>query len=209
MKNLSTHYGEDVNIEKIIRRIRSATLTRQEFLAIRENAESILKSDKAPENKSYANQILTACNEYPLGRHVWEYNFMGFCPGADISKRCDIHWRQEGFCEFKFEDSPPQMDKFSAQTPGDWIILKKRLSLKNQTMQLFGYGQITKRLVDAKGYTYFLVNWSEQSEVITVPLMGCNSTVNMKKHKDIEAVMPSDFWDWLNIHSPKKGNPLA
>ena len=189
-----------MNIDKILESIRHAKLTRQDFLAIRSNAEAMLKSDVAPEKKLHAEKIFTACNENSLGPNAWEYNFMGFCPGADINRRCDTKWKAEGICEFKFEDSPTQMDKFTAQTPGDWIILKKRLSLKNQTMQLFGYGQISKRLVDNEGYVYFLVDWSEQSEVITVPLMGCNSTVNMKKVKDIEAVMPKLFWDWLSVH---------
>ena len=60
-----------MNIDKILESIRHAKLTRQDFLAIRSNAEAMLKSDVAPEKKLHAEKIFTACNENSLGPNAW------------------------------------------------------------------------------------------------------------------------------------------
>ena len=122
---------------------------------------------------------------------------MGFCPGADITRRRDTMWREKGICDFHFDDSKAQMENFEEQVPGDWIILKKRKSLKEQTMELFGFGQITEKCIDDDGYTVFGMNWSDQMEVLLAPLMGCNATVNLRSLSDVEKAMPREFWGWL------------
>ena len=34
-------------------------------------------------------------------------------------------------------------------------------------------------------------------EFFTVPLMGCNATVNPRSIESVETDMPEDFWEWL------------
>jgi hypothetical protein len=42
------------------------------------------------------------------------------------------------------------------------------------------------------------MNWSTQDQIIEVPLMGCNSTVDVRTIEQVEAEMPVDFFSWLN-----------
>jgi hypothetical protein len=182
---------------KIVARIMSGELSRSECLGIRDNALRILKAPKTEEFRLQAEEVLRACDAYAPNQLSAHYNFMGFCPGADIKRRRDLMWKEKGICDFHFDESPAQLEKFAQQVPGDWIILKKRLSLKDQEMELFGFGKITRRREDDDGYVFFDMNWDKQSEVIVVPLMGCNATVNMRSLKQVEEAMSTDFWDWL------------
>ena len=187
------------NIERVI----SGKCSRSEILRIRESANNIIKNaiDKpSKENETKAKEAteaLLACDSHMPEPLSSQYNFMGFCPGDDIKKRRDAIWREQGICDFHFGESEGQMTAFSLQVPGDWIILKKKEKL-NETMSLYGFGKINKRLIDEKGLTHFQVNWNDQSEKMLVPLMGCNSYINMKALKRVEKVMPKEFWDWIN-----------
>ena len=122
---------------------------------------------------------------------------MDFCPGADIKRRRDTMWRKESTCTFHLEGDAGQMTAFSLQVPGDWIILKK-IQEADKTMALYGFGKITKRLMNEKGFTYFNVNWNDQSKEILVPLIGCNSNINMKTLERIKKTMDKVFWDWIS-----------
>jgi len=181
----------------IIQRLKERRFNRVDFLSIRNNALRQLETPTSENARITAEKVLSACDAYapePLAPH---YNFMGFCPGADIKRRLDGIWKEKKICEFHFSESEAQFITFTTQIQGDWIILKKRRSLKEQTMELFGFGQITNRRVDAEGYTYFEMDWKDQSEVLLVPLMGCNSTVNLRSLQEVEKNMPQEFWAWL------------
>jgi len=41
------------------------------------------------------------------------------------------------------------------------------------------------------------MNWSNQDEVIEVPLMACSSTINVRTIEAIEDEMPEEFYTWL------------
>jgi len=187
------------NIEKIM----SGKCSRSEILRIRESASILIKAaiDKpTKKNEAKAKEAaedLSACDGHMPEPLSSQYNFMGFCPGADIKRRRDAVWREQGTCEFYFGDNEGQMTAFSLQVPGDWIILKKVQEL-DKTMTLYGFGKITKRFMDEKGFAYFDVNWNDQSEEILVPLMGCNSDINMKTLERVEKIMGKEFWDWIS-----------
>jgi hypothetical protein len=41
------------------------------------------------------------------------------------------------------------------------------------------------------------MDWSQQQTVIEVPLMGCNSTVDIRTTEQVESQMPPEFFDCL------------
>lgn len=43
------------------------------------------------------------------------------------------------------------------------------------------------------------MGWSVQDEIIEVPLMGCNSTVDIKSIEALEGGIPLEFFKWLGI----------
>ena len=186
-----------------IERIVSGKCSRSELLRVREEASNLIKLaiDKpTQENKAKAkeaDEALLACDSNMPEPLSSQYNFMNFCPEGNIKRRSDIMWREQGICNFHFEEIGGQMTAFSLQVPGDWIILKK-VQEKDITMALYGFGKITKRLVDKKGFTYFDVSWNDQAQEIIVPLMGCNSNINMKTLDRVKKVMDKVFWDWLS-----------
>ena len=186
-----------------IKRIISGKCSRSELLRIRENASNIIEmafDNPSKENKIQAieaSEALSACDSYMPDPLSSQYNFMDFCPGADIKRRKDAIWREQGTCDFQLEGSAGQITAFSLQVPGDWIVLKK-LEETEKTMFLYGFGKITKRLIDEKGFTYFDVNWNDQSKEILVPLMGCNSNINMKTLERVSKAMDKIFWDWIS-----------
>jgi hypothetical protein len=187
------------NVERII----LGKCSRSEMLRIRENASNLIEAaiDKPTrENEARAKEAaedLLVCNSYMPEPLSSQYNFMGFCPGAEIERRKDVKWREQGTCDFDYCESEGQMTAFSLQVPGDWIILKK-VNGPSPTMTLYGFGKIMKRLMDVNGFTYFDVNWNDQSEEILVPLMGCNSNINMKTLDRVEKVMGKEFWVWFS-----------
>jgi hypothetical protein len=183
--------------EKVLDKIIGGVCSRAEFLAIRNNALRIRKESVDEKLHAQAEKILSACNAYapePLSRH---YNFMGFCPGADFSRREDERWKSEGVCDFAFYDSQSQMETFGEMLPGDWVILKKRQEI-GRTMKLYGFGTVEARVSDKIGPISYKMNWNSQQQIIEVPLMGCNKTVNIRSLETVEKEMPNEFWDWLS-----------
>jgi len=122
--------------------------------------------------------------------------FMGFCPGADLRNRLDTEWRKKGICTFVFHESEQQSDRFNDIQVGDLVILKKRHQF-GKTMQLFGHGRVTDVDYDPEGHRFLRMNWSPQQQVLEVPLMGCNSTVDVKAIEKVEGEMPDEFFTWL------------
>ena len=41
------------------------------------------------------------------------------------------------------------------------------------------------------------MGWSTQKEIIEVPLMACNSTVDIRTIEQVKDVMPDEFYQWL------------
>ena len=76
-------------MSKTIERIVSGKCERSEILKIRENATRIIKLaiDKpTKQNEVRAKEALMACDSYLPEPLSSEYNFMGFCPSADIKR---------------------------------------------------------------------------------------------------------------------------
>ena len=121
---------------------------------------------------------------------------MGFCPSADINNRLDIEWKRLGVCTFVFHESDQQSERFNAILPGDLIVLKKRHRF-GETMQLFGHGRVVGVKYDSENHRYLEMNWSNQEEIIEVPLMGCNATVDTRSIEQVEEQIPEEFFKWL------------
>lgn len=176
-------------IEKTLAKIGEGAYSRAELSRIRANAEAKLKAGHRD-----AALILEAINRAkPTDDFIV---FMGFCPGASMENRLDIEWREKGICTFIFLDSPAQLEKFNSILVGDLIVLKKRQQF-GKTMQLYGHGRVTGVQHDAEGNRVLLMNWSSQSDILEVPLMGCNSTVDIRSIEQVEDAMPEDFYAWL------------
>jgi hypothetical protein len=123
--------------------------------------------------------------------------FFGFCPGADFSKRLDTRWKQLGICEFQYFESKVQVKRFASIEVGDLIVLKKR-QIIGKTMRVYGYGLVTGITKDDKGNRVLKVDWSSQEQVIEVPLMGCNATIDIRTINKVRAEMSDEFFEWLN-----------
>ena len=175
--------------QRAIDRISSGRMSRMELADLRVNAERKhgLGDDDA---QAVLNAIDVAmpCDKFIL--------FMGFCPGADFGDRLDIEWKEKGVCRFDYLESEHQLERFRTICPGDLVVLKKR-EVFGKTMRLYGHGRVTSTASDEKEIRYLNVNWSTQSEIIEVPLMGCNSTVDLRSIDVVEAEMPPKFWEWL------------
>ena len=76
------------------------------------------------------------------------------------------------------------------------MILKKREQF-GRTMKLYGHGRVRSVAYDEDEHKYLLMDWSDQNEVIEVPLMGCNSTVDIRTIEAVEDAMPEEFHTWL------------
>ena len=177
--------------DKTIERIRSGAMSREQLVKLRRNAERLLK-----EEDQDAKLVL---DELDQGKPSDEkYVFMGFCPGASVENRLDKDWKEKGICTFTFTESEHQLERFHETFPGDLIILKKRQQF-GKTMRLYGYGRARSWAFDEQGNRYLLMDWSEQSDEIEVPLMGCNSTVDVKSREIVENEMPEEFYSWLQV----------
>jgi hypothetical protein len=162
---------------------------RADLARLRANSEAQL-SKANPD----AAQVIAAIDEAtPSDR---EMIFMGFCPAADIANRLDIEWKARGVCTFMFWESEHQRDRFEAIRPGDLIVLKKRQQF-GKTMLVSGHGRVTGVRRDEQGHRYLLMDWAAQEAVLEVPLMGCNSTIDVKKTEAVETQMPEEFFVWL------------
>ncbi|MBB6054501.1 hypothetical protein [Tolumonas osonensis] len=176
--------------DKIIEKINSKTLSRAELSKIKQNAEL-----KNRQGDTDAIHVINAIHQAtPADAYIL---FMGFCPSADIHNRLDIEWRQKGICRFDFLESEHQAARFNTICAGDLVILKKREQF-GKTMKLYGHGRVTGVAYDKDNIRYLTMNWSEQDKVIEVPLIGCNSTVDVKSIELVENEMPNEFYEWLN-----------
>ncbi|MDP8034192.1 hypothetical protein QJU43_08255 [Pasteurella atlantica] len=176
--------------DKKIERIKNTKMTRSELARLKVNAENIYK--KGDLDAKYVIDVIDAIT--PTDTHIL---FMGFCPDANIHNRLDLEWKSKGICEFDFFKSQIQMEQFYSICKGDLVILKKREKL-GETMKLYGHGRVTDIAYDEHNVRYLKMQWSSQEEIIEVPLMGCNSTVNIREIDVVEAQMPEEFYSWLS-----------
>jgi hypothetical protein len=89
-------------------------------------------------------------------------------------------------------------ERFDSICAGDIVVLKKREQF-GKTMKVYGHGWVRSIAYDSDEVRYFVMDWSEQSSVLEVPLMGCNSTVDIKAMEVVENEMPGEFWIWLGL----------
>ena len=187
----------DKRVIQAIERVRTGQHSRAELVQMKKNAESYLDGGNAD-----AQFLIDEVNGTPVAPLSKEYVFMGFCPGADFDNRQDETWMEEGFCKFDFLESEHQYRRFCDIHVGDVIILKKREKF-GETMKLFGHGTV-KRVIQAKanGKQYVRVDWVKPEIELEVPLMGCNSTVDVRSIEVVEGSMPAEFWDWMKTGTP-------
>lgn len=164
-------------------------MSRSDLTSLRANAlQKFAKGDKE------ARLVLEAINlAKPTDSYVL---FMGFSPDADFNNRLDIEWKAKGICRFDYLESTQQLERFKSICVGDLVVLKKREKF-GETMKLFGYGRVKEVAYDERDIRYLVMNWADQSEIIEVPLMACNSTVDVRSIEAVEGEMPQEFWDWL------------
>ena len=175
--------------QKIIDNINSGTMSREDLVGLKFNAEKkLMDGDLDAKTVLSAINMATPADSYIL--------FMGFCPDADSDNRLDIEWKEKGICRFDYRESEFQAARFDTICAGDLVVLKKR-EVFGKTMKLFGHGRVTSVAFDEKNIRYLVINWSDQSEIIEVPLMGCNTTVDVKSIDVVKDEMPDEFWQWL------------
>jgi len=181
--------------QKIITKITNGSLSRGQLNRLRENAQR-----KLSEGDKEATSVIDALNN---GQASDDYVlFMGFCPGADFNERLDIEWKEKGVCRFDYTESEVQLERFERIFPGDLVVLKKR-EVFGKTMKLYGHGRVTEICYDEDNIRYLKVDWSDQETIIEVPLMGANSTVDIKSMDDIEDNMPEEYFKWLELEEIK------
>lgn len=174
-----------------IDQLRSGRLTRAQIANLQQNAQRILN-----QGDTDAQFVLDEIQySKPADTSIL---FMGFCPAADFSNRLDIDWKEKGICRFDYLESEVQLNRWNEVCVGDLIVLKKREKF-GKTMKLYGFGRVMKICLDKENIRYFEVSWDEQSEEIEVPLIGCNSTVDIKSMDLVEQEMPDEFWNWLGL----------
>jgi len=176
--------------QMVIDKIQSGTYTRSELIKLRSNAEALQKKGDA----AAAAVIAEIDMATPVDKTIV---FMGFCPDANFDNRLDIAWKEQGICTFIFLQSERQVDRFNDIWPGDLIVLKKRHKF-GKTMLLYGHGRAIGNKYDQDNNRYLEMDWSPQDQIIEVPLMGCNSTVDVRTIEQVESEMPVDFFGWLN-----------
>jgi len=175
--------------EKVIERIKSGEMSRADLVKLKRNAE-----DKYSSGDADAKYVLDAINHaIPTDSYIL---FMGFCPGADFSERLDTEWKEKGICRFDYLESEHQLERFNSICKGDLVVLKKREKF-GKTMKLYGHGRVSSVAYDESNTRYLVMDWSPQEAIIEVPLMGCNSTVDIKSIEAVEAEMPKEFYQWL------------
>ena len=176
---------------KAIERVRSGEMSRSDLVRLKRNAEQ-----KLAIGDTEAQQVLDAINSAtPTDSYVL---FMGFCPGADFSERLDTEWKEQGICRFDYLESEHQAERFNSICKGDLVVLKKREKF-GKTMKLYGHGRVKAVAYDDDQIRYLKMDWSDQDQVIEVPLMGCNSTVDVKSIEMVEDEMPQEFYEWLEV----------
>lgn len=125
--------------------------------------------------------------------------FMGFCPSGNLANRLDSHWKQQGICTFDYDESVDQMNLFRSICTGDLIVLKKSEEF-GRTMSLHGHGRVTSAEMGPDGRWLLRVDWSSAVQFDgLVPMMGCQSTVNLRAMETVEGALPAGFFDWAGL----------
>lgn len=182
---------KDSVIDGAMESVRSGNLSRTDLLRMKTNAEARLNENPRIE------ELLELISKTAVPSLEAEYVFMGYCPGADLSRRKDTEWIAGGFITFEFIESDRQHKQFNGIHPPDKIILKKREEF-GETMLIHAYGEVTESAISkSTGLTYHRVNWKIKDEPIIVPLLGCNATVNIRSITQVDEGMTPEFWDWL------------
>ncbi|MEQ1535641.1 MAG: hypothetical protein ABL923_07155 [Burkholderiaceae bacterium] len=176
--------------EKLIHKISAGELSRADLHNLRLNAfNKLTNGDDDAKAVLSAIGVATPRDTYIL--------FMGFCPDADINNRQDTEWKKDGVCRFDYLESEIQVERFNRICIGDLVILKKREQF-GKTMKLYGHGRVIGIGHESDEIQFLKMNWSSQSLIIEVPLMGCNSTVDIKEMETIKAEMSDEFYSWLS-----------
>lgn len=176
--------------QKAIDKVKSGTMPRDELAKLKGNAEGLLKKGDADAQFVLDEiDIASPADSYVL--------FMGFCPDADFNERLDMEWKEKGICRFDYVESEQQLERFSTICPGDLVVLKKREKF-GKTMKLYGHGRVKSISYDENSRKYLNMDWSEQEGIIEVPLMGCNSTVDIRSMEAVEGEMPEEFYTWVS-----------
>jgi hypothetical protein len=177
--------------DNAIERVKNGNMSRADLVKLKVNAD-----DKYIKGDSEAKYVLDAINNAaPTDSFIL---FMGFCPGGNFSNRLDIEWKEQGICRFDFHESEHQLNRFNTICKGDLIVLKKREQF-GKTMKLYGYGRVSGIAYDENQIRYLEMNWSSQADEIEVPLLGCNSTVEIRSIEVVEDEMPKEFFDWTEV----------
>jgi hypothetical protein len=181
--------------QKIIDQIRSGALTRAELQTMRDRAAA-----KFAEGDEEARAVLKAIDSAVARDH--RIVFMGFCPSGELANRVDGHWKANGICNFDYDESVDQMTLFRSICAGDLIILKKT-EVFGQLMSLHGHGRVSGMRTGADGRRELLVDWSPAVRfAANVPMMGCQSTVNLREMQTVEGAMPPEFFEWALLPKP-------
>jgi len=179
-----------VKYKSIIDKIEANIYTRDDLARIRKNALlKVLNGDQD------AQVVVDAIDRaVPTDTRII---FMGFCLGGDVGDRLDNEWKERRVCTFHHHASKHQAERFNEIWVGELIVLKKRQQI-GRTMRLHGHGRAIGVKYDVDGRRYLEMDWSSQSRIIEVPLMGVNATVEPKSIGAVEREMPPEFFHWLN-----------
>ena len=182
---------KDSQIESAMARVSGGEMDRTQLLQMKTNAEARLKDNPR------IDELLELISKTAVPSLEAEYVFMGYCPGADLSRRRDIEWIRDGFIDFHFIEDDIQHRRYNTIHPPDKIILKKREEI-GVSMIIHAYGEVTESAISkSTGLTYHRVDWKIKDKPILVPLLGCNPTVNVRSITQVDEGMTQEFWDWL------------
>ena len=186
--------------QRIIDQIASGALTRAELQTMRERAAA-----KLSKGDEQARTVLQTIDSAIARDHG--IVFMGFCPNGELSNRVDGYWKANGLCTFDYDESLDQMTLFRSICTGDLIVLKKT-EVFGQFMSLHGHGRVASTRTGSDGRRELLVDWSPAVRFASnVPMMGCQSTVNLRELRTVEGAMPPEFFEWALL--PRSSAVLA
>jgi len=183
----------DPQNDSMLQKIKNQGYTRVELMKIRENIIRHLKESPSDERGLARLEAIENTELLPAES---QYVFMGFCPGATLENRQDTEWLEKGICKFDFVQSEHQLRRFLDIMPGDIVILKKREEF-GKTMRIFAHGQVKAAKTSRINLPYLEMDWEKPKEFLEVPLLGCNSTVDVRSLERVESEMPPEFWEWL------------